>query len=67
MIVCHCAVVTDRDVREALNAGAATVRDVCRATGAARRCRGCLSSIEAIVASVTDRSLEAVIREESLP
>ena len=38
MYVCHCAVVTDRDVLESIANGARCVADVARQTGAGRTC-----------------------------
>ena len=38
MIFCHCAVVGDREVAAAIDAGARTVAQVCRATGAGQQC-----------------------------
>jgi bacterioferritin-associated ferredoxin len=49
MIVCHCRVVTDRDVDAALAAGAATVGAVCRASGAAQDCGACIFSVKRLV------------------
>jgi bacterioferritin-associated ferredoxin len=49
MIVCHCAVVRDRDVALALAAGARGLAQVCRATGAAGTCGGCVFSIRQLV------------------
>ena len=49
MIVCHCEVVNDQQVRTVLDAGATTVAQVCRATGAGRQCGNCLFSIKRVV------------------
>ncbi|HWI44376.1 MAG TPA: (2Fe-2S)-binding protein [Nocardioides sp.] len=49
MIVCHCRVVTDRDVETAVASGARTVGAVCRKTGAAQECTTCIFSVKAIV------------------
>ncbi len=49
MIVCHCGVVTDRQVAAALDAGARTVGSVCRATGAGRDCGVCVFSVKRMV------------------
>lgn len=50
MIVCHCRVVTDRDVRAALDAGAGSLGAVCRATGAGSVCGGCVFGVRAVIA-----------------
>lgn len=49
MIVCHCQVVTDRDVDAALSDGARSVGAVCRATGAAQECGSCIFTVRALV------------------
>ena len=49
MYVCHCAVVTDRDVLESIANGAQCVADVARQTGAGRRCGNCISSLRDLV------------------
>jgi bacterioferritin-associated ferredoxin len=49
LIVCHCLVVTDRDVDAALADGARTVSAVCCATGAAQDCGSCIFSVKALV------------------
>jgi bacterioferritin-associated ferredoxin len=55
MIVCHCRVVTDRDVDAARAEGARTVGAVCRATGAAQDCGACIFSIKNLVGRHHDR------------
>jgi bacterioferritin-associated ferredoxin len=45
MVVCHCAVVTDRDVVASIGAGARTLSEVCRATRAAQNCGRCVSTV----------------------
>jgi bacterioferritin-associated ferredoxin len=49
MYVCHCAVVTDRDVLESIANGARCVADVARQTGAGRTCGNCISSLRDLV------------------
>jgi bacterioferritin-associated ferredoxin len=49
MIVCHCGVVSSRDIAEALDAGARGLDDVCRMTGAAQNCGSCVFSVQRIV------------------
>lgn len=49
MIVCHCGVVSSRDIAEALDAGAAGVSEVCRRTGAAQSCGTCVFSVRQVV------------------
>ena len=49
MYVCHCAVVTDRDIIESVANGATCVNDVARHTGAGRVCGGCISTLRELV------------------
>jgi len=48
VLVCHCAVVTDRDVVASISAGARNVAEICRATSAGRRCGGCVPTLRAL-------------------
>jgi bacterioferritin-associated ferredoxin len=48
VLVCHCAVVTDRDVVASISAGARTVAEIARATSAGRRCGGCVPTLRAL-------------------
>ena len=47
MLVCHCRVVSDRQIDAAVAAGAADTRSVVRATHAGTGCGGCLQSLRA--------------------
>jgi len=49
VIFCHCAVVGDREVAEAVAAGADTVASVCRATGAGQQCGSCIFSVRRVL------------------
>jgi len=49
MIVCHCNVVNDRTVTEAIDAGARTLAGLCAATGAARNCGSCVFSVKRLL------------------
>lgn len=60
MIVCHCARVTDRDIRNAIESGANTLPAIVRATGAGRCCAPCRDEIGNIL--VAARSSEASAR-----
>lgn len=60
VIVCHCRVVSDRDVRIVAERGARTTGEACRATGAGSGCGTCVFSVKAILD-------EHVARERSLP
>ncbi len=64
MIVCHCRVVSSGDIAGALAAGARTVSEVCRRTGAAQNCGTCVLSVRQAlcqhVAQVTADSRETI-------
>ena len=49
MIVCHCRVVTDRAVGDAVRGGAASLAGVCRTTGAGQECGACVFSLKRLV------------------
>ena len=55
MIICHCRVVTDRDLDAALADGARTVAAACRSTGAAQDCGSCIFSVKKVVARHHER------------
>jgi bacterioferritin-associated ferredoxin len=50
LLVCHCAKVCDRTVRECVDSGARSVEEVGRACGAGTFCGGCIPTIGALVA-----------------
>ena len=58
MIVCHCEVVSDRDVVECIDGGARTLSQVCRETGAGRDCGGCVFSVKRLLCE-HERSVSA--------
>lgn len=45
MIVCHCAVVTDHEIRDAIHAGATGVCALAEVCGTSRACGGCLPAV----------------------
>jgi bacterioferritin-associated ferredoxin len=49
VIFCHCAVVGDRQVAEAVADGADTVAAVCKATGAGQQCGTCIFSVRRVL------------------
>ena len=49
MIVCHCKVVNDRAIADAVAAGARTVGQVCNSTGAARECGACVFAVKRVM------------------
>ena len=60
MIVCHCHVVNDKAVAAAVGAGARTLSEVCRATGAGRDCGACVFSVRSLrsASSACKRSIK---------
>ena len=49
MIICQCAVVSDRLVTQALAAGARSLAQVCRATDAGRDCGACVFNVKRVI------------------
>ncbi|MFQ6170914.1 bacterioferritin-associated ferredoxin [Oryzobacter sp. R7] len=49
MIVCQCHVVNDAAITAAVDAGARTLGQVCRMTGAGRDCGSCVFSVRRLV------------------
>ena len=54
MYVCLCLGITTEAVREAIEAGASTSRQVANACGAGSQCGRCRRTVQAIIASHTD-------------
>lgn len=67
MIVCHCEVVSDRDVRTAIAAGAHDVDAVTDTCGAAGRCGGCVPAVENLLAeaALAARDLGALLTAQA--
>jgi len=61
MIICHCASVTDRDIRAAIESGAATLPAIVRATGAGRCCQPCRDEIGTILRANRAHGEEATL------
>lgn len=49
MIICHCKVVNDAAITAAVDAGATSLAEVCRSTGAGTDCGGCVFAVKALV------------------
>ena len=49
MIVCHCRVVTDRQVAAAVGNGVHSLAGLCRSTGAGQDCGACVFSLKRLV------------------
>jgi NAD(P)H-nitrite reductase large subunit len=60
MIVCHCRVVSSGDITDALDAGARTVSEVCRRTGAAQSCGTCVFSVRQVVCQHETTGADAI-------
>lgn len=56
MLICHCAVVNDERIREALADGARDLLDIASATGAGAFCGACQPAIAGILAEATKQS-----------
>ncbi len=49
MIICHCHVVSDREIRRAATEAGPTCRAVAERCGAGGTCKGCVPAIEALL------------------
>ena len=49
MIICQCAVVSDRLVIEAVDSGARSLAQVCRATDAGQDCGACVFNVRRVI------------------
>jgi len=49
VLVCHCAVVNDRRIRELVDQGAVDLLDIASACGAGSFCGGCVPAIASIL------------------
>ena len=63
MIICHCAVVSDRDVVAAVENGARTLSQVCRTTSAAQDCGGCIFAVKATMCRHSEYSTAPLLEE----
>jgi bacterioferritin-associated ferredoxin len=57
VIICQCAVVSDRVVTETVVSGARSLAQVCRATGAGRDCGACVFSVKRVISEVRHGAL----------
>jgi bacterioferritin-associated ferredoxin len=57
VIVCHCNVVSDAALVDALDDGARTLGDVCRRTGAAQECGTCVFSVRKVLCEHVARGI----------
>ena len=49
MFVCLCRAVTDHEICDAIDAGARTIDDVSRASGAGSHCQGCWPALQQLL------------------
>ena len=49
VIVCHCQVVSDSTVVDAIDSGARTLAGLCRSTGAGKNCGSCVFSLKRLL------------------
>lgn len=52
MIICHCEVVSDRQVEAAVDCGAVCADDIARSCAAGTQCGACRPTIEALLATL---------------
>lgn len=64
MIVCHCKVVNDRAIADAVGAGARTVGQVCNSTGAGRECGACVFAVKRVMCQHEATALAASMEVE---
>jgi bacterioferritin-associated ferredoxin len=55
MIVCHCEVVSDRHIRDAVACGASTVDEIGDRCAAGTRCGSCRPTIDTLLVAVAAR------------
>jgi bacterioferritin-associated ferredoxin len=49
VLICHCAAVSDRSVRDAIESGALREDEISERCGAARQCGGCLPEVRRLL------------------
>lgn len=63
MIICQCAAVTDRSLTEAVEAGARSLRQLCRVTNAGRDCGACVFNVRRVIAGrAAEGGMESRVR-----
>jgi len=62
LLVCHCKVVTDRQIRAAIDAGARDEFDVAAACGAGSDCGGCIPTVQQLLGECAGCPVAGVAR-----
>jgi bacterioferritin-associated ferredoxin len=57
VIICHCAVVSDRSVTEVIASGARSLAHICRATNAGRECGSCILNVKRMIHAHRDEEV----------
>lgn len=65
MLVCLCHGINDKKIREAVDAGADSIRKVQKCTNAGQQCGACLEDIRAMIGGKTCASSESVAQGSS--
>jgi bacterioferritin-associated ferredoxin len=60
LIVCHCRLATDREIRRAVREGATSLHEVGASCGAASGCGGCAEAVLDIIAAELGTAPRAV-------
>jgi bacterioferritin-associated ferredoxin len=58
VIICHCAVVSDQSLTQAVDSGSRTLGHVCRATNAGRDCGACVLNVRRVITDHVRRMVE---------
>ncbi len=61
MYACICNAVTDREVEDAVHAGAETIEEIGEVTAAGTTCGGCHSTLDSLIRSCTSCPLAALV------
>jgi len=64
VIVCHCEIVNDQQITRAIDQGARTVSQVCRATGAGQNCGSCIFTLKRLLCKHEEASQVAFVEVE---